>query len=149
MTRAKYSKRSIQGVGCHWDKKCPLCQTKGYNKIVDRGLCHVISNGQVIILNEAIRSPTSSPIPVDMDYSVVPELIIPKQIEGVTSDEMEYQQYLDSHTDDVKIVHDYEYGTPANHNPEDRNHLLCKPRWCYQCDGINIEESVVGYIRTH
>ena len=54
-----------------------------------------------------------------MDYSVVPELNIPKQIEGVTSDEMEYQQYLNSQTDDVKDVRNYGYGTPANHKPED------------------------------
>ena len=52
---------------------------------------------------------------------------------------MEYQQYLDSHTDDVKDVRDYGYGTPANHNPEDWKHLLCPPRWCYQCNGINVE----------
>ena len=54
-----------------------------------------------------------------MDFSVVPELVIPKRIEGVTSAEIEYQQYLDSHTDDVKDVRDYEYGTPSNYNPED------------------------------
>ena len=52
---------------------------------------------------------------------------------------MEYQQYLDSHTDDVKDVRDYGYSTPANHNPENWGHLLCKPRWCYQCNGINVE----------
>ena len=52
------------------------------------------------IPNEAIRSLTSSTIPFDMDFSVVPELDIPKRIEGVNSDEMEYQQYLDSHSDD-------------------------------------------------
>ena len=57
-----------------------------------------------------------------MDYSVVPELDIPKRIEGITSDEMEYQQYLDSHTDDVKDVRDYGNGTSANHNPEDWTH---------------------------
>ena len=67
VTRAKYSKRSIQGVGCHWKKKCALCQTVGYNKRIDKGLCHVIWNRQAAILNEAIRSPTSSPIPFDMD----------------------------------------------------------------------------------
>ena len=32
VTRAKHSKRSIQGAGCHWNKKCKLCQTVGYNK---------------------------------------------------------------------------------------------------------------------
>ena len=74
-----------------------------------------------------------------MDFSVVPELDIPNRIEGVTSAEIEYQQYLDSHTDDVKDVRDYGYGTPSNHNPEDRTNLLCKPRWCNQCNGINIE----------
>ena len=79
-----------------------------------------------------------------MDYSVVPELIIPKQIEGVTSDEMEYQQSLNSHTDDVKDVRNYGYGTPANHNPEDWTHLVWTPRWCYQC-----KRSVVSYIRTY
>ena len=126
-------------MGCHWNKKCLLYQTTGYNKRVDKGLCHVISNGQVKIPNEAIRSPTSSPIPFDMDYSVVPELDILKRIKGITSDEMEYQQYLDSHSDDVKDVRDYGYGTPANHKPEDWKHLICKPRWCYQCNGINIE----------
>ena len=57
-----------------------------------------------MIPNEATRSPTSSPVPFDIDFSVVPELEIPKRIEGVTSDKMEYQQYLDSHTDDVKDV---------------------------------------------
>ena len=119
MTRAKYSKRSIQGVRCHWNKKCPPCQTTGYNKRVYRGLCHVISNGQVIIPNEAIRSPTSSPIPFDMDSTVVPELDIFKQIGGVTSEEMEYQQYLSSHTDERKSIRNYGYGTPANHNSKE------------------------------
>ena len=140
VTRAKYSKRSIQGAGCHRNKKCPLCQTTGYNKRVDRGLCHVISNGQVVKPNKAIRSPTSSPIPFDMDYSMVPELDIPKRIEGVTSEKMEYQQYLSFHTDENKNVRNYGYGTLANHNPEDWTHLVWTPRWCYQCNGINIEE---------
>jgi hypothetical protein len=82
VTRAMYSKRYIQGVGCHWNKKCKLCQTIGYNKRIEKGLCHVIWNGQSAILNEVIRSPASSPIPFDIDYSVVPELDIPKHIEG-------------------------------------------------------------------
>jgi hypothetical protein len=42
VTRAKYSKRTIQGVGCHWKKKCVLCQTVDYNKCIDKGYCHVI-----------------------------------------------------------------------------------------------------------
>ena len=46
---------------------------------------------------------------------------------------------MDFSVDDVKDVRDYGYGTPSNHNPEDRTNLLCKPRWCYQCNGINIE----------
>ena len=75
-----------------------------------------------------------------MDYSVVPELNIPKPIERVTSEEMEHQQYLSSYNDDVKDVRDYGYGTPANHNPEEWNDLASKPRWCHQCNGINIED---------
>jgi len=39
-----------------------------------------------------------------MDYSVVPELDIPKPIEGVTSEEMEHQQYLSSYNNDVKDI---------------------------------------------
>ena len=74
VTRAKYAKRSIKRVGCHWNKKCLLCQQTTYHRIVDKGRCHVISNGQFIIPNEAIKSPTSSPIPFDMDFNVVPEL---------------------------------------------------------------------------
>ena len=54
-----------------------------------------------------------------MDYSVVPELDIPTPIEGVTSEEIEHQQYLNSYTDDIKDVRDYGYGNPANHNPEE------------------------------
>ena len=71
---------------------------------------------------------------------MVPELNIAKHIEGVTSDEMEYQHCLNSHTDDVKYVRDYGYGTPANHNLEDWTHIVWTSRWCYQCNGINIEE---------
>ena len=76
--------------------------------------CYVIWNGQ-------------APIPFDMDYSVVPELDIPKHIEGVTSEEMEHQQFLSSYTDDIKDVRDYGYGTPANHNPKDWKHLARMP----------------------
>ena len=49
------------------------------------------------------------------------------------------KKYVGSHTDDVKGLRDYGYGTPANHNPDEWTHLICKPRWCYQCNGINIE----------
>jgi hypothetical protein len=72
----------MQGVGCHWNKKCTQCPTIGYNKRIDR-LCHVIFNAQVVIPNEAIRSSTSSPIPFDINYTMVPELDIPKHTEEV------------------------------------------------------------------
>jgi hypothetical protein len=55
VTKAQYKSRNIQGVGCHWKKKCPLCQQMRYNKRVDKGLCHVIFNGQVVIPNEPMR----------------------------------------------------------------------------------------------
>jgi hypothetical protein len=137
--KAKYKYRSIQGVVCHWNEKCTQCQTIGYNKRIDRGLCHVIFNGQVVIPNQAIRSPTSSPIPFDMDYSVVPELDIPKHIEEVTSEGIEHQQYRSSHTDESKLIRNYGYGTPATHNLEDWIHLVWTPRWCYPCNGLDIK----------
>jgi hypothetical protein len=93
-------------------------QTIGYNKRIDRGLCHVISNGQVVIPNEAIRSPTLSPIPFDVDCTMVPELDISKHIKGVTSKKMEHQQNLSSYNDESKSIRNYGYGTPATHNPE-------------------------------
>jgi hypothetical protein len=75
-----------------------------------------------------------------MDCSVVPELDISKPVEGVTLEEMEHQQYLSSYNDDINDVRDYGYGTTANHNPEEWNDLASKPRWCYQCNGVNIED---------
>jgi len=74
-----------------------------------------------------------------MDYTMVPELDIPKHIEGVTSEEMEHQQYLSSYNDESKLIRSYGYGTLATHNPEDWTHLVWTPRWCYPYNGLNIK----------
>jgi hypothetical protein len=42
-----YNHRGREGAGCHWWKKCRLWATYGYNKRVDKDLCHVIVDAQV------------------------------------------------------------------------------------------------------
>ena len=46
---------------------------------------------------------------------------------------------MSSYNDESKSIRNYGYGTPATHNPEDWTHLVWTPRWCYPCNGLNIE----------
>ena len=50
--REYFAKANKEGQGCHWLKKCPLCQQYCNNKLVDKQLCHKVVNGKVVVTNE-------------------------------------------------------------------------------------------------
>ena len=131
--------RGREGAGCHWRKKCVWCGTYDYNKLVDKGLCHVWVNGQCKRPGDVVGDPHSSPVPREIMREVVPTIAVPKPQLGMTSAEHEYQDYLSSHYDDHPSIIDYGYGKPTTHDAEEWKHLKYKPRWCTHCNGINVE----------
>ena len=100
-----------------------------YNKIVDKGTCHVWVNGQCNRPGEIVGDPHSSPVPREIMREVVPTIPVPKSQLGMTSAEHEYQEYLSSHYDDHPSIIDYGYCKPTTHDAEEWKHLKYKPRW--------------------
>jgi hypothetical protein len=80
-----------EGQGCHWRKKCPLCQQYCNYKVVNSQLCHKVVNGKVVVTNEQIRTATSSPRPF-----------------GLTGEDYARDLYLSTYLQDAPGVWEYE-----------------------------------------
>ena len=91
-----YKQRGSECAGCHWWKKCRLCAMYGYNKRVEKRLCHVIVDGKVKRLGEVTGNPNNLPALSRIMPGVVLALDLPKIQLGMTSAENEYQVYLSS-----------------------------------------------------